>query len=118
MHGRRLRGPAIPTLPLLARHLQTANFDAAYGRGTGANVDLVSKSGTNKFHGSAWEFVRNNVFNANGFFAKLDGQPRATLKQNQFGGTLGGPIQRNRLFFFLYYEGFRNRQGEPGIDGG
>ena len=63
-------------------------FDAAYGRGTGANVDLVSKTGTNKFHGSAWEFVRNNLFNANDFFSKLSGQPRPDLKQNEFGAQL------------------------------
>ena len=56
--------------------VQTANYDASYGRGTGANVDLVSKSGSNQFHGSAWEFVRNNIFNANGFFLNQDGQPR------------------------------------------
>ena len=79
-------GTAIPAPDTIQEfRVQTANFDAAYGRGTGANVDLVSKSGTNRFHGSAWEFVRNNIFNANDFFSKLDGQPRADLKQNQFG---------------------------------
>ena len=62
-------GTAIPAPDTIQEfRVQTANFDAAYGRGTGANVDLVSKSGTNKFHGSAWEFVRNNIFNANDFF--------------------------------------------------
>ena len=76
--------------------VQTANYDAAYGRGTGANVDLVSKSGTNRLHGSAWEFLRNNIFNANDFFVKNEGQARPTLKQNQFGATLGGPIFRDR----------------------
>ena len=99
-------GTAIPSPDSIQEfRVQTANFDAAYGRGTGANVDLVSKSGTNEFHGSAWEFVRNNLFNANDFFAKLDGQPRADLKQNQFGASVGGPILKDRTFFFLAYQG-------------
>jgi carboxypeptidase family protein/TonB-dependent receptor-like protein len=99
-------GTAIPAPDTIQEfRVQTANFDAAYGRGTGANVDLVSKSGTNKFHGSAWEFVRNNIFNANDFFSKLDGQPRADLKQNQFGASTGGPIIQDRTFFFVAYQG-------------
>ncbi|WP_263352972.1 TonB-dependent receptor [Acidicapsa acidisoli] len=99
-------GTAIPAPDTIQEfRVQTANFDAAYGRGSGANVDLVSKSGTNEFHGSAWEFVRNNIFNANDFFSKLDGQPRADLKQNQFGASTGGPIIRDRTFFFGAYQG-------------
>src|ERR1700761_2618217 len=98
-------GTAIPAPDSIQEfRVQTANFDAAYGRGTGANVDLVSKSGTNGFHGSVWEFVRNNIFNANDFFSKLDGQPRPELKHNQFGGAIGGPIRRDRLFFFGSYQ--------------
>jgi len=91
--------------------VQTANFDAAYGRGTGANVDLVSRSGTNDFHGSLWEFVRNNVLNANDFFSKLAGQPRADLKQNEFGGAVGGPIRKDRTFFFAAYQGVTQVNG-------
>lgn len=99
-------GVAVPAPDTIQEfRVQTANFDAAYGRGTGANVDLVSKSGTNRFHGSAWEFLRNNVFNANDFFSKLHGQPRADLKQNQFGASIGGPIKRDRTFFFGAYQG-------------
>ena len=94
--------------------VQTANYDAAYGRGTGANVDLVSKSGTNRFHGSAWEFLRNNIFNANDFFVKNEGQARPTLKQNQFGATLGGPIFRDRTFFFTAYQGLTSVNGLGG----
>ena len=99
-------GTAIPAPDTIQEfRIQTANFDAAYGRGTGANVDLVGKSGTNKFHGSAWEFVRNNIFNANDFFSKLDGQPRPDLKQNQFGAAIGGPIFKEKTFFFVAYQG-------------
>ena len=105
-------GTAIPAPDTIQEfRVQTANFDAAYGRGTGANVDLVSKSGTNRFHGSAWEFVRNNLFNANDFFSKLDGQPRPDLKQNQFGGAVGGPIRRDRTFFFAAYQGLTEVNG-------
>jgi hypothetical protein len=107
-----LVGTAIPAPDSIQEfRVQTANFDAAYGRGTGANVDLVSKSGTNRFHGSAWEFVRNNIFNANDFFSKADGQPRADLKQNQFGGSIGGPILKDRTFFFAEYQGLTQVNG-------
>jgi hypothetical protein len=105
-------GVAVPAPDTIEEfRVQTANFDAAYGRGTGANVDLVSKSGTNNFHGSAWEFVRNNVFNANDFFSKLAGQPRPDLKQNQFGGAVGGPILHDRTFFFGAYQGLTEVNG-------
>jgi hypothetical protein len=105
-------GTAIPAPDTIEEfRVQTANFDAAYGRGTGANVDLVSKSGTNSFHGSLWEFIRNNIFNANDFFSKLDGQPRPDLKHNQFGGTIGGPIRRDKAFFFASYQGLTEVNG-------
>jgi carboxypeptidase family protein/TonB-dependent receptor-like protein len=105
-------GTAIPAPDSIQEfRVQTANFDAAYGRGTGANVDLVSKSGTNTFHGSAWEFLRNNIFNANDFFSKLNGQPRPDLKQNQFGGSVGGPIVRDRTFFFVAYQALTEVNG-------
>ena len=106
-------GTAVPAPDAIQEFkVQTANYDAAYGRGAGANVDFVSKSGTNRFHGSAWEFVRNNIFNANGFFSKLDGQPRPTLKQNEFGASFGGPIRKDRTFFFLEYQGITAVNGE------
>jgi Carboxypeptidase regulatory-like domain/TonB dependent receptor len=99
-------GTAVPAPDTIQEfRVQTANFDAAYGRGAGANVDLVSKGGTNQFHGSAWEFLRNTDLNANEFFTKRNLQPRADLKHNQFGGTLGGPIKRDRTFFFGAYQG-------------
>lgn len=105
-------GTAIPAIDAIREfRVQTANFDAAYGRGSGANVDLVSRTGGNTFHGSAWEFVRNNKFNANDFFSKLTGQPRPDLKQNQFGAALGGPIRTDRLFFFGAYQGLTEVNG-------
>lgn len=91
--------------------VQTGNYDASYGRGTGANVDVVSKSGTITFHGTAWEFLRNDVLNANNFFPKLTNQPRAVLKQNQFGASIGGPIRGEKLLFFGAYQGLRSSNG-------
>jgi len=108
-------GTAIPAPDSIQEfRVQTANFDAAYGRGSGANVDLVTKSGTNQFHGAVWEFVRNNIFDANDFFSKLHGQPRAEIKQNQFGASLGGPLRRNNTFFFITYQGLRQVNGLGG----
>lgn len=83
---------------------QTANYDAGFGRGSGANVDLISKTGSNHFHGSAWEFLRNTVFNANDFFVKNQGGARPDLKQNQFGASTGGPVLRDRTFFFASWQ--------------
>ena len=76
-----------------------------------ANVDVISRTGTDHFHGTAWEFLRNDLLNANNFFSKLTGQPRPVLKQNQFGATLGGPIWRGRTFFFGAYQGLRSSNG-------
>ncbi len=83
----------------------TQNFSAEHGRNAGSQVNVVSKSGTNDFHGSAWEFLRNNKLNARNFFA--DRVP--SLKQNQFGVAAGGPIRRDKLFFFGSYQGLRER---------
>jgi hypothetical protein len=90
--------------------IQTSQYDAGYGARV-PNTNLISRSGENEFHGDAWEFVRNDIFNANAFFRNAAGQPRATLKQNQFGGTLGGPIKRDKLFFFGSYQGTRQVNG-------
>jgi hypothetical protein len=108
-------GVAIPAPDTIQEFkVQTGNYDATYGRGTGANVDVVSKTGSNQFHGSAWEFLRNNVLNANDFFLKLDGQPRPELKQNQFGGAVGGPIWHDKTFFYVAYQGLRSVNGFGG----
>ena len=108
-------GVAVPAPDTIQEFkVQTGNYDATYGRGTGANVDVVSKTGSNRFHGTAWEFLRNDVLNANDFFSKMTGQPRPVLKQNQFGGALGGPLFRDKTFFFVAYQGLRSSNGgEP-----
>ncbi len=87
-----------------------SNFEAEYGRNSGAVVNIVTKSGTNDFHGSAFEFFRNNALDARNFFnPKPDSQ--TAFRNNQFGGSLGGPIIRNRTFFYFAYEGQRERVG-------
>jgi hypothetical protein len=84
-------------------------FDAEYGRNSGSVINVVTKSGTNNFHGSVYEFFRNDVLNAHGF--TLNPTPKAPFKQNQFGGTFGGPIKKDKTFFFGSYEGRRIVQG-------
>jgi hypothetical protein len=85
-------------------------FDAEYGNSTGAVINLSTKSGTNQFHGTAWEFFRNDVLDANNFFSNAAGLPRAPLRYNQYGANLGGPIWRNKIFFFFNYEGAKVRR--------
>lgn len=91
--------------------VQTSQYDAEYGRSSGANVDIVTKTGTDSFHGGLFEFNRNDIFNANGFFQKKARLPRGELKQNQFGGTIGGPILKQKLYFFGSYQGTRQVNG-------
>jgi hypothetical protein len=91
--------------------IQTSLYDAQSGRSGGANISLVTKSGTNQYHGSVFEFFRNTDLNANSFFFNSTGTPRAVLNQNQFGGTVGGPIRKNKTFFFLSYQGTRQIDG-------
>jgi hypothetical protein len=94
--------------------LLTSNYTAEYGRNGSGIISIVTKSGTNAVHGSLFEFVRNNAFNANTFFNNLNAQPVPILKRNQFGATIGGPISipklfsgRDRFFFFIGYAGQR-----------
>jgi hypothetical protein len=91
-------------------NVQTGNMSAEYGNAIGGVVNIVTKSGTNQFHGDAFEFIRNYMFDARNFFAPT----RDTLKQNQFGGTLGGPIKKDKLFFFGSYQGTRTRTAPNG----
>jgi hypothetical protein len=91
--------------------VQTNNLGPEYGRFAGGVINLSTKSGTNRFHGSAYEFLRNKVLNANDFFANREGLKRSAFTQNQFGANIGGPIVHDKLFFFFSYEGFRLRKG-------
>jgi hypothetical protein len=95
--------------------VQTSLYDATQGRNTGGNVALVTKSGTNKLHGSVFEFFRNDAFNANDYFLKQQGQPRPELKKNQYGITLGGPLVKDKTFFFISYQGQREGNGTDPI---
>jgi outer membrane receptor protein involved in Fe transport len=88
----------------------THSYSAEYGRSAGSVVNVVTKSGTNQLHGAAWEFNRDDALQARNYFAPQD-QAKPKLKQNQFGGTVGGPLLRNRLFGFGYYEGHRQTSG-------
>lgn len=90
--------------------IQTNLFGAEQGRNSGATVDVITKSGTNAYHGSAFELVRNNYFDARNFFNAV-GTAQPEYRQNQFGGSMGGPIIHSKVFFFGDYEGFRKLQG-------
>jgi hypothetical protein len=89
--------------------VQTNNYAAEVGRTAGGVVNVVTRSGTNTFHGSVYEFFRNNVFDARNVLQTTGNQPE--LRQNQFGGSIGGPVLKNRMFFYFDYEGFRQVSG-------
>ncbi len=93
--------------------LQTSSFSAEFGRAGGAVLNATLKSGTNEFHGSAWEFLRNDVLDATDYFLNATGQTKGAFKQNQFGASAGGRIIKNKTFFFADYEGTRIRQDVP-----
>jgi hypothetical protein len=86
----------------------THTANAEFGHSSGSTTNIITRSGSNAFHGAAWDFLRNDALDAKSFFAQ-DTEP---LKRNQFGGVFGGPIKKDKTFVFLYYEGLRNRQGE------
>ena len=88
-------------------------FSAEYGRATGGVVNLTSKSGSNQFHGTLFEFFRNDKLDANSFFSNKAGLAKPPLRWNQFGANFGGPIQRDKLFFFFNYEGAQASQNSP-----
>jgi hypothetical protein len=89
--------------------IQTSTFEPEYGRSPGAQLSIATRSGTNQWHGVLFEYLRNEVFDSRDYFARVKNLPRPAEKQNDFGGTLGGPILRNKLFFFFSYEGLRLR---------
>ena len=91
--------------------LITDPYSAEYGRSPGAAVVVATKGGTDKFHGTGWEFVRNNKFDSTDFFTNRAGLTKPSIDLNQFGGNVGGPIWKDRAFFFFNYEGQRLAQG-------
>ncbi|MGH9430429.1 MAG: carboxypeptidase regulatory-like domain-containing protein [Terriglobia bacterium] len=93
--------------------IQTDDYSAEMGRSAGAVLNASVKSGTNRFHGDAWEFLRNDAFDASNFFENSGGLTKGEYRQNQFGATLGGPIRKDKTFFFVDYEGTRIRQATP-----
>jgi hypothetical protein len=91
--------------------INQTSYDAEFGGKSGGVINVITKSGSNTFHGSVFEFLRNNIFDAKNFFVSPT-QPIPPYKQNQFGGSIGGPIQRDKTFFFLDYEGVRIRKSQ------
>ena len=93
----------------------TSNYSAEYGKTSGGVVNAITRSGTNAFHGSAYEFLRNSALDARNFFEDPT-QPKAEFRRNQFGGTIGGPIVKDRTFFFADYEGNRQSKGIANVN--
>ena len=88
--------------------IQTSTYAPEFGRTPGASISILTKSGTNQFHGTAFDYWRNDLFDARNYY-NMKPQPKPPLRQNDFGGTLGGPVARNKTFFFFSYEGLRLR---------
>jgi hypothetical protein len=91
--------------------VQTSLYDASFGHAGGGQIQVITKSGANDFHGAAYEYFGNDALNANNPFLKAAGATRPVLKRNIFGATLGGPLQKNKSFFFVSYQGIRERNG-------
>lgn len=94
----------------------TSNYSAEYGKTSGGVVNAITRSGTNTFHGSAYEFLRNSALDANDFFANAGGKPKPSFRQNQFGVSAGGPIRKDHTFIFGDYEGIRYSKGVTTVD--
>ncbi|PYQ92245.1 MAG: hypothetical protein DMG02_02270 [Acidobacteria bacterium] len=92
--------------------MQTSTYSAEFGHSLGGVVNLQIKSGSNAMHGSAFEFLRNDAFDSNNFFNNRAGRPKPDFSQHQFGGTAGGPIVKDRTFYFFDYQGYRVKQGQ------
>src|SRR5437660_1542897 len=95
--------------------IQTSNYDAGYGRNPGANVNVVTKGGTNRSNGSGFEFFRNTALNANDYYRNAAGGSKLVLNQNQYGGTFGGPLKKDKLFFFAAYQETSEKNGIAGF---
>lgn len=95
--------------------IQTSTYAAEFGRSPGAQVSILSRSGTNSWHGSLFDYFRNDVLDANDWFANASGLPKAEERQNDFGGTVGGPVIKDKAFVFIAYEGIRLRLPQTGI---
>ncbi len=95
--------------------VQTNSNSSEFGRYSGGVINISSRSGTNQFHGAAYEFFRNTALNANGYFANANRTGKQPFKQNQYGLTGGGPVIRNKMFFFAAWEGYKSRQANPYI---
>src|SRR5829696_7309097 len=103
---------AVPATDTIQEFIvQTSLYDASQGRNAGGNVEAITRGGSNDFRGNIYYFFRNKALNANDFFLNAAGRTRPVLKRNQFGGTLGGPIIKDHLFFFGSYQGTRERNG-------
>ena len=95
--------------------IQTNAYSAEFGRSSGAVINATIKSGTNNIHGSVYEFLRNDALDANNFFSNALSAPKPVRKRNQFGAAVGGPLVKNRTFWFADYEGLREREGVPRV---
>ena len=104
--------PGIPNPDAIAANsMESWSYAAGPERYAGANISVTTKSGSDSFHGTMFEFLRNDIFNANDYFNKQNGNPEPVLKQNQFGFTLGGPVLKGRAYFFGSYQGTRQSNG-------
>ena len=114
MHGTNGLNPSVDAIQEF--RLQTGNYSAEFGANAGGLVNMVTKSGTNQIHGNLYDFLRNDKLDATNFFTARAGEPKTPLRRNQFGGTVGGPIIRDRTFFFFSYEGFREQSSTTLFD--
>jgi Carboxypeptidase regulatory-like domain len=105
MHGTNGLNPSVDAIQEF--RLQTSNWSAEFGANAGGLVNMITKSGTNQFHGLAYDFLRNDALDAANLFTNIAGEEKTPLRRNQFGGTLGGPLFHNKSFWFGSYEGFR-----------
>lgn len=114
MDGRNGLNPSVDAIQEF--RLQSSNYSAEYGGNAGGLVNMITKSGTNQWHGSLYEFLRNDKFDAANYFTNQAGQEKTPLRRNQFGGTVGGPIWRDKTFFFFSYDGFRQQSTTTQFD--